>query len=89
LPDIGAQWSGPGGGTRLAPDVVDQPLGRDELASVHEEEGQNEPLARPAESEVHAVAQHGEGSQDPELQGLVSHHAPEIVSVSGRLPPTP
>ena len=56
----------------LAPEQIDEPIGRDDLPVMDEKRHEERPLALPAEFDGLTVEQHLERSEDPELAHLTS-----------------
>lgn len=53
---------------RVAPDLIDQPVGRDDLIRVQEEQRENSPLLRAAERERSPIRSDLERAQDVEFE---------------------
>ena len=77
--DVDAQSRGRVVGRALAPELVDQPVGWDDLVGVEEQHGEQLTRLRPAQGYLAAFIPNLERSQDPEL------HVP--ASRRGTLPP--
>ncbi len=65
--DVDAQRSGGVLGRVLAPELVDQPVGGNDLVRVEEEHGEKRTRLEAAEGDLAAFVPHLERSQDPEL----------------------
>jgi hypothetical protein len=66
LVHVGAQRAGAGGGHPVAPDLVDQPLGGDDVAGPQHQVGQHRPLAGTAERDLLTVALDHQRTEDLE-----------------------
>ena len=56
-----------GGGT-VAPELVDEPIARDRLAAVEDEQRENAPLPRSAECQDPLALEHLERTENPEVE---------------------
>src|SRR5207237_3732670 len=56
---------------RLAPELVDQALARDELVRMKEQDREDEPFLQPAKRERPALCDHLEWSEDPVLHSQI------------------
>ena len=67
LRDADLQRRHAGGGRPVSPELVHQPVARDDLVRVQKQQRKQRPLARAAERQRPAVAGHLQRSKDPEL----------------------